>query len=679
MAGPAVSLIFDGATVGDLGEAIRQLSANVTQQRADQERLLGMLQQQSAEVHRISNENALLQQQLANQQGYTTVDYVGGAIGAHEHDQTAHEGRISSLEQNVENVRASLPHLIHHEVGAALARAESNLTGILNAIVQEVVIKIQEVEVSVMNLQSSMESTSNDVRSLAPQLRAAAAAAATAHPAGGVDPAVALTVQQLQEDQKALLKELEDLRAKALSRPAHQSSVKGAMADAKRCSQIGKLGAQGVEYDPWIDSVEALVAEKYPEGEIWLTWAKLRGPEPVDSEAIADKCAAAALNEEEVEYLNRDLWGLLQQQSAGQVYQSIKPCKGKGIDAWRRIHNVCNPKNAGAAETIRAQLIRERPAKNLKELQAALVANDNLMEQYEVVATKPLTDEVKLLAIRAVLPAELLLKIDTDQAVPRENYKELRKYVEGYLTRAIAAQRRDATGGTVPMDMGSMGATDPLQEEDPWTTVTGKRSAKPQATSEPAFLQSVCERLEKVADRMVTPPGLSAVGVGKGAGTNFPNNDGKCFLCGGDHLRRDCPKLQHGGQGGGKGKGKDGKGKGKDSFKGGRPRRQGWGICNAFRKFGQCNKMNCPWAHGKVPSALSGCEGLVLEDLGNCNYDPSTGVYTPVGLDDKKMQSIAETVKQEMSAIEAELGELNGEFSFEEDAPRVASGFTRQL
>ena len=95
------------------------------------------------------------------------------------------------------------------------------------------------------------------------------------------------------------------------------------------------------------------------------------------------------------------------------------------------------------------------------------------MIEYEVVAAKSLGDDVKAMSLRAILPSELLLRIDADQSLVTDSYERSRKRVEGYVARAIAAQRRDVTGA-VPVELGAVSQDkpgEPLTQRDPWTTV----------------------------------------------------------------------------------------------------------------------------------------------------------------------------------------------------------------
>ena len=132
---------------------------------------------------------------------------------------------------------------------------------------------------------------------------------------------------------------------------------------------------------------------------------------------------------------------------------------------------------------------------------------------------------------------------------------------------------------------------------------------------------------------------------------------------------KDCRAT--GDNGGGKGNGKNAKGGGKNA-KGGTPfpRRQGWGICNQFRKNGACDRMGCPWAHAKIPERLRNVAGLVLSDLGSVAYDIKTGVYTPTDEAKLDIDAIAASVQSEMAA----LGGVSDEYSYEEEAPQGFGG-----
>ena len=63
------------------------------------------------------------------------------------------------------------------------------------------------------------------------------------------------------------------------------------------------------------------------------------------------------------------------------------------------------------------------------------------MEQYETVSGNELEESVKVIGLRAVLSADLLMKIDTDPNIPTD-YPALRKYIEAFLTRALGASRK---------------------------------------------------------------------------------------------------------------------------------------------------------------------------------------------------------------------------------------------
>ena len=83
---------------------------------------------------------------------------------------------------------------------------------------------------------------------------------------------------------------------------------------------MGSFGVPWTELDPWVASVDALVSEKYRFGGQVLTWAKLLGPEPFADQKLSKFADYCDVNEQDLQELQRDLWGLLQQQSANVIY-----------------------------------------------------------------------------------------------------------------------------------------------------------------------------------------------------------------------------------------------------------------------------------------------------------------------------------------------------------------------
>ena len=117
---------------------------------------------------------------------------------------------------------------------------------------------------------------------------------------------------------------------------------------------MGKLGTQDVEFEQWTDSIESLVAEKYSFGTEMLKWARIRGTEPISAEDLSDRGLVEDIDDDTMDHFDRDLWGLLQQQTKQVVNRQIKGSKGHGVEAWRRIFQACSPKNVGTAEALRS-------------------------------------------------------------------------------------------------------------------------------------------------------------------------------------------------------------------------------------------------------------------------------------------------------------------------------------
>ena len=147
---------------------------------------------------------------------------------------------------------------------------------------------------------------------------------------------------------------------------------------------MGKLGASGTDFDQWSDLVEVLFQSKYPLGEELLKWARQRNDQPITEEDLQEVAKTMSIDLDDMRQWSTDLYGLLAQQTSGAVRRGLKTCKGKGLEAWRRVHYTCSPKSTGAAEQLRAELVRDRPSKTPQELTAALDNMDSLFDRYDM-------------------------------------------------------------------------------------------------------------------------------------------------------------------------------------------------------------------------------------------------------------------------------------------------------
>ena len=445
------------------------------------------------------------------------------------------------------------------------------------------------------------------------------------------------------------------------SMTVNQLHVKGSMADAKRCQSLGKLGESSVGFEQWIDAIEALVSEKYGFGSTALAWARALGADVLTTELLSDLADEQGLDIEVLNRFDRDIWGLLQQQTGATLYTHIKTAKGRGLEAWRRIWQVCNPQNVGSAESLRADIVRERHATGLAELQALLAQLDDWVSQYDRVSTSPLEDGVYVLGLRAVLPQELIVKIDTDPSVERKG-PGLRKWIDAYVARALSSSRKPGSQGAVPMHLGAA---------DDWTQVGAGGKAQKIQTAPPAEgsmaalqkqLNDLKSQLGQVSAAWNTPAPVGAVGGGQPQKGKGKGKKGACFRCGGDHLIRDCPvppapheqaRPGKGGKDGGKGKnGKGGKG-GKQRY--------GWQVCRHFATTGKCPHLEqkgwCRFAHVRMPAALGNIQGIVFEDVAeHARYDPQYNTYTVPESAVQALSGLAERVAGELSEINADAG-----------------------
>ena len=190
---------------------------------------------------------------------------------------------------------------------------------------------------------------------------------------------------------------------------------------------MGFLGTQGVHYKKWCSTVEQVCEEKFKGAKKALQAARAAGRDSVTPTALNntlnDANAMSGFSEE--------LIGLLMQQTTGTVWtalDNIKHMDLAGLEAWRAIHQGCNPKNNQKAEEIREKITKALPrgrAKDMPEVKGRLIEFDADVRAYDEVADKPLEENIKLWGLKAMVPVDVKNKIDLERDA--EDYHSIRK------------------------------------------------------------------------------------------------------------------------------------------------------------------------------------------------------------------------------------------------------------
>jgi len=111
-----------------------------------------------------------------------------------------------------------------------------------------------------------------------------------------------------------------------------------------RCKSLGKLGADA-EYRKWTDDVSRIAGDAYSYADKLLSTAKQYG----NNYVTYDDFILFSIQSEDLLKFDKDLYGLLKQQSVAAVWTALDNLRDiplSGLNSWREIHYSCNPKQS---------------------------------------------------------------------------------------------------------------------------------------------------------------------------------------------------------------------------------------------------------------------------------------------------------------------------------------------
>ena len=663
----SVNLVFDGATMGDLGAALRAVQ---TQQAA-----LG------TEMQRLQGEMGNIAQQLWESQQQSVHD----GLAHHNVEPGAHEGRLTAIEGRLalsEGRLATLPNdiaerldlqgLVATALEPRLNRAQEVLMSIVNALSGEMNQQLAEQRAVKQELSDAVAAQNARVQELGEYFQAQLLPGLQ----NAVSPEVAARVSGLETAVGELTQHLGETRVYldqlGFNTPAPPPGIGHSQAQAVADHRIAVLeqkvtslelklasdngGGHSLGKDEPIKALEVFSGDGKKDT---LTFEKVRAVFR-DQVALRDRWKGAlefaeqasetvddTKTDEHWQRLSTELWSVLGYKLSGDAWAFRRTIReGNGLELWRALCYEYDRKTPGRAAAIKKALLAVDVMKGPDDVRKTIEMIEHGTQTHNKMGSLQIRDEEKHSFLIRTVPHEFMQQMLMN-SIDINTYSSLKERLLLW-SRGDKDWRLLAAAGSAhstAMDLGAVSSDkaavtpDPFTTKDPW-----KEAVQPQGPPEQSPLaHAVMQKLDEF---------LGAVGVGKGGqGGKGGKGDGKCFICKGDHFVRYCPQNPDrvsGGDKGGKAKGspKGGKGDGKGK---GLNRRQGWGICNAFRKYGSCNKPGCPYAHVKVPAQLSSCEGLVLQDLGTTRFDGELGCFVVVG--DIDCKSIHEAVEAEMAAL----------------------------
>ena len=394
----------------------------------------------------------------------------------------------------------------------------------------------------------------------------------------------------------------------------------------------GEFDGRRENYDEFRKSTISWASAQFPDVESYLSWA-----EDQTRAISAEDVESSSLGPLGVSFhrqFRRELWSFLKPKS--EARDIINDCGvGDGLEAWRLLKCLCRPQSGARAVIDVKGLVNPAPAQEVALVPSALAKWESALREY--VAKRQGADPMADLGMKKVVAVQIFppeMAYDFTKELHKfATWAEFKAEVLDYVDRMsrIGSRTLKTKVGPVrgPNDMDLSAVNDGWSNgNDPWALAAVGKGGHNGA-----------------------PPWQQKGGTkGKGKG------DGKCFTCGGNHFARDCPN--------GPPKGK-GKGKGKNSSG-----RQGWGLCRAFQRTGQCPRGDdCPYAHAKVPKNLQGLNNLCLEDLGE--VVEKDGVYQSINEAALDPLAVLAAINDEMAEIEKELAQTSGDAG-------GAQGFTGQ-
>ena len=142
------------------------------------------------------------------------------------------------------------------------------------------------------------------------------------------------------------------------------------------------------------------------------------------------------ISSEELAKIYAELHSALLSKTTQDVLKCVLNCKkmgqARGFESYRLLHYSAAPRSIARAEAVRDRLIKAAPAKGPLELRLALLALEGGIQEYDDAAPTPMGDDVKVIALKAVLTQEIRDAF-LRESPPHESYLGIKAWVEAYV------------------------------------------------------------------------------------------------------------------------------------------------------------------------------------------------------------------------------------------------------
>ena len=184
------------------------------------------------------------------------------------------------------------------------------------------------------------------------------------------------------------------------------------------------------KYGEWMAKLLAFLRMSTPQAVDWIKWACTE-KQTITEETISTQFE---ITEEEVTSFSERLYAILLSCTEDDPFRiCYSVSDGNGLEAMRLLMKRYEPRTPGTKRALLKAIINNPPAKKPDETEKNLLAVENLIRKYEVMAGEPLPEDLRITVIIDLCPRDLRehLELSTKEMT----YKEVRDEISNYVER----------------------------------------------------------------------------------------------------------------------------------------------------------------------------------------------------------------------------------------------------